>query len=171
MTSHADHHHHGSALKTSAHATAHCLAGCVIGEAAGLAIGVTFGLGIAATIALAVILAYVAGLSLAILPVMKTRAALLQRRLSRRVARRRHLNRDHGVGYELGRLSRRGRSSEVGVRTDLLVRTFSLHPTRFSRCLASQLLASKKRAAGRSLRWLGRVLVIKRIRFLTERDA
>ncbi len=70
ITSHTDHHDHGSALKTSAHATAHCLVGCVIGETAGLAIGVTFGLSVAATITLAVILAYVAGLSLAILPVM-----------------------------------------------------------------------------------------------------
>lgn len=71
MTSHTDHHHHGSALKTSAPATAHCLVGCVIGETAGLAIGVTLGLGVAATIALAVILAYVAGLSMATLPVMR----------------------------------------------------------------------------------------------------
>ena len=47
-------------------------------------------------------------------------------------------------------------------------------PPRFSRCLAGQSLASKKRAAGRPLRWLGGVLVItsegQRIRFLIERE-
>ena len=71
MMTHGHHHHHGTALKTSAHATLHCLLGCVIGEVAGLAIGITLGLGVAATITLAVILAYVSGLSLAVLPVMK----------------------------------------------------------------------------------------------------
>jgi hypothetical protein len=71
MTTHGHHHHHGTALKTSAHATLHCLLGCVIGEVLGLAIGITFGLAVGVTITLAVILAYVSGLSLAVLPIMK----------------------------------------------------------------------------------------------------
>ena len=62
---------HASRLKTSVHATLHCLLGCSIGEFAGLAIGVTLGLGTALTIALAVVLAFVAGLTLAIQPLMR----------------------------------------------------------------------------------------------------
>lgn len=64
-------HAHASQLKTSVHATLHCLLGCSIGEFAGLAIGVSLGLGTALTIVLAVVLAFVAGLGLAILPLMR----------------------------------------------------------------------------------------------------
>lgn len=71
MNTERKHAHHGSALKTSAHATAHCLLGCVIGEVTGLIIGTVFALGVARTMALAVILAYVSGLTLAIAPVMR----------------------------------------------------------------------------------------------------
>lgn len=63
-------HGHASRLKTSVHATLHCLLGCSIGEFAGLAIGVGLGLGTALTITLAVVLAFVAGLALAIRPLM-----------------------------------------------------------------------------------------------------
>lgn len=71
MNTRGQHAHHGSILRTSAHATAHCLLGCAIGEVAGLIIGTVFALGVALTMALAVILAYVSGLTLAIVPVMR----------------------------------------------------------------------------------------------------
>ncbi len=64
---------HGSAFKTSAHATLHCLTGCVIGEVAGLAIGVSLGLAAWQTIALATLLAYASGMTLGLLPVMRDR--------------------------------------------------------------------------------------------------
>ncbi len=69
------HHGHpgGGTLRTSAQATLHCLTGCVIGEVAGLAIGVTLGLGIWPTIILATGLAYATGITLGLLPVMKSR--------------------------------------------------------------------------------------------------
>ena len=71
---HAHHGHGGGggALRTSAHATLHCLTGCVIGEVAGLAIGVSLGLAIWQTIALATLLAYATGMTLGLLPVMKS---------------------------------------------------------------------------------------------------
>jgi hypothetical protein len=77
--SHAAHHgHHGhggeSPLKTAAHATLHCLTGCVVGEVAGLMIGVTFGLGVWPTIILATALSYVSGLTLGLVPVMRSQA-------------------------------------------------------------------------------------------------
>jgi hypothetical protein len=70
------HHHHGhggSPWQVSAQATLHCLTGCVIGEVAGLAIGVTLGLPAWQTIALATLLAYASGMTLGLLPVMKSR--------------------------------------------------------------------------------------------------
>lgn len=74
---HSAHAHHGHGgggpLRTSAQATLHCLTGCVIGEVAGLAIGVTLGLGIWPTIILATVLAYATGITLGLLPVMKSR--------------------------------------------------------------------------------------------------
>ena len=77
---HANHGHGGSGpLRTSVHATLHCLTGCVIGEVTGLAIGVSLGLAIWQTIALATGLAYAAGMTLGLLPVMKSRGVgLLQ---------------------------------------------------------------------------------------------
>jgi hypothetical protein len=72
---HHPHHHHGhggSALATSAHATLHCLTGCVVGEVAGLMIGVTLGLGLWPTILLATVLSYMSGMTLGLLPVMKS---------------------------------------------------------------------------------------------------
>ena len=72
---HGAHAHHGgsgSPLKVAAQATLHCLTGCVIGEVAGLAIGVTLGLGIWPTIILATTLAYASGMTLGLLPVMKS---------------------------------------------------------------------------------------------------
>ena len=62
-----------SPLRTSAQATLHCLTGCVIGEVAGLAIGVSLGLGIWPTIILATVLAYATGITLGLLPVMRSR--------------------------------------------------------------------------------------------------
>lgn len=72
-SAHAHHGHGGGALKTSAQATLHCLTGCVIGEVAGLAIGVTLGLGVWPTIILATALAYGAGITLGLIPVMRSR--------------------------------------------------------------------------------------------------
>src|SRR5688500_8324462 len=73
---HGAHSHHGhsggGALRTSAQATLHCLTGCVIGEVAGLMIGVTLGLPVWQTIALATALAYVSGMTLGLLPVMRS---------------------------------------------------------------------------------------------------
>ena len=69
------HHHHGnggSPLRASAQATLHCLTGCVIGEVAGLLIGVSLGLPVWATIALATALAYLAGITLGLVPVMRS---------------------------------------------------------------------------------------------------
>jgi hypothetical protein len=57
---------------TSAHATLHCLTGCVVGEVAGLMIGISLGLGIWPTILLATLLAYASGMTLGLLPVMKS---------------------------------------------------------------------------------------------------
>lgn len=71
-SAHAHHGHGGGQLRTSAQATLHCLTGCVIGEVAGLAIGVTLGLAIWPTIILATALAYLSGITLGLLPVMKS---------------------------------------------------------------------------------------------------
>lgn len=67
------HHGKGGSLRTSAQSTLHCLTGCVIGEVAGLAIGVTLGLGVWPTIVLATFLAYVVGMTLGLVPVMRSR--------------------------------------------------------------------------------------------------
>ncbi len=79
-SAHAHHGHGGGGpLKVSAQATLHCLTGCVIGEVAGLAIGVTLGLAAWQTIALATLLAYASGMTLGLIPVMKSRGVgLLQ---------------------------------------------------------------------------------------------
>ena len=85
MQEHAHHHmghaHHGhgggGALRTSAHATLHCLTGCVIGEVAGLMIGVGLGLGVWPTIFLATILAYGVGMTLGLIPVMRSQGVSL----------------------------------------------------------------------------------------------
>ena len=73
---HSTHAHHahggGGPWRTSAQATLHCLTGCVIGEVAGLAIGVGLGLGVWPTIVLATVLAYAAGITLGLLPVMRS---------------------------------------------------------------------------------------------------
>ncbi|HYI64574.1 MAG TPA: DUF4396 domain-containing protein [Allosphingosinicella sp.] len=60
-------------LVVSAQATLHCLTGCVIGEVAGLAIGVSLGLPAWQTIALATLLAYASGMTLGLVPVMRSR--------------------------------------------------------------------------------------------------
>ena len=65
------HAHHGP-WRTAAHSTLHCLTGCVIGEVVGLAIGVTLGLAPWATIALATTLAYLSGMTLGLVPVMRS---------------------------------------------------------------------------------------------------
>ena len=59
-------------LRTSAQATVHCLTGCVIGEVAGLMIGVSLGLEPWQTIVLATVLAYLSGMTLGLLPVMRS---------------------------------------------------------------------------------------------------
>jgi len=76
MNAHAHHHHHSAAVgswRLAAQSTLHCLSGCVIGEVAGLAIGVTLGLAIWQTILLATALAYASGITLGLVPVMKSR--------------------------------------------------------------------------------------------------
>ena len=71
MSAHA--HHRGSnPFVTSAQATLHCLTGCVIGEVAGLLIGVGLGLSVAPIIALATVLAYLSGMTLGLVPVMRS---------------------------------------------------------------------------------------------------
>ena len=73
---HHAHSHHGQSgggpWRTSAQATLHCLTGCVIGEVAGLAIGVTMGLPAWQTIVLATVLAYLSGMTLGLVPVMRS---------------------------------------------------------------------------------------------------
>ena len=70
---HAHHGHGGGGpWRTSAQATLHCLTGCVIGEVAGLMIGVSLGLGVWPTIILATVLAYTAGITLGLIPVMRS---------------------------------------------------------------------------------------------------
>jgi hypothetical protein len=77
MNEHSHSHSHrghdgGSAWRTSAQATLHCLTGCVIGEVAGLVIGVSVGLAAWQTIILATALSYVSGMTLGLLPVMRS---------------------------------------------------------------------------------------------------
>lgn len=74
--SHAHSHHSqgvSNPLVTSAQATLHCLTGCVIGEVAGLAIGVSLSLPAWQTISLATVLAYASGMTLGLVPVMRSR--------------------------------------------------------------------------------------------------
>ena len=75
---HGHQHGHGQGpghgpWRTAAQSTLHCLTGCVIGEVAGLAIGVTLGLAPWATILLATSLAYLTGMTLGLVPVMRSR--------------------------------------------------------------------------------------------------
>jgi len=73
------HHGHGGPWRNAASATLHCLTGCVIGEVAGLMIGVSLGLGVWPTIILATTLAYVSGITLGLVPVMRSqRVGMLQ---------------------------------------------------------------------------------------------
>ena len=65
--------HGGGPWRVSAQATQHCLTGCVIGEVAGLLIGVGLGLAVWQTSALATFLAYATGMTLGLLPVMRSR--------------------------------------------------------------------------------------------------
>jgi hypothetical protein len=71
--SHHGHHGGGGPLRVSAQATLHCLTGCVIGEVAGLMIGVSLGLAAWQTILLATALAYASGMTLGLVPVMRSR--------------------------------------------------------------------------------------------------
>ena len=70
---HTHHGHGGGPLRTSAQATLHCLTGCVIGEVVGLAVGVSLGLGTWPTIILATVLAYATGMTLGLIPVIRSR--------------------------------------------------------------------------------------------------
>lgn len=74
-------HHAGGLWALAAQATLHCLTGCVVGEVAGLAIGVSLGLPAWQTILLATILAYASGITLGLLPVMKSQAVTWWRAL------------------------------------------------------------------------------------------
>ena len=68
------HHGHGSGgpWRTAAQSTLHCLTGCVIGEVAGLLIGVSLGLSPWPIIILATALSYISGMTLGLLPVMRS---------------------------------------------------------------------------------------------------
>ena len=69
-------HHHGHASagpwQTAAQSTLHCLTGCVIGEVAGLLIGVSLGLDPWPIILLATALSYLSGMTLGLIPVMRS---------------------------------------------------------------------------------------------------
>ena len=75
---HSEHRHHAHAhagdgpWRTAAHSTLHCLTGCVIGEVAGLLIGVSLGFSPWATITLATALSYLSGMTLGLVPVMRS---------------------------------------------------------------------------------------------------
>ena len=71
---HGDQHGHGGhgPWRTAVHSTLHCLTGCVIGEVAGLVIGVSLGFSPWATIALATGLSYLSGMTLGLVPVMRS---------------------------------------------------------------------------------------------------
>ena len=69
---HSTAHAHGGPWRTAVHSTLHCLTGCVIGEVAGLMIGVSLGFSPWATIALATGLAYLSGMTLGLVPVMRS---------------------------------------------------------------------------------------------------
>jgi hypothetical protein len=62
----------GGPLRTSAQATLHCLTGCVIGEVAGLMIGTIIGLSPWPMIILATALSYLSGITLGLIPVMRS---------------------------------------------------------------------------------------------------
>jgi hypothetical protein len=70
------HAHHGlgggGPFRTSAQATLHCLTGCVIGEVTGLMIGISLGLAVWPTIILATVLSYISGITLGLIPVMRS---------------------------------------------------------------------------------------------------
>jgi len=72
----AQHSHHGHGgggpFRTSAQATLHCLTGCVIGELAGLMIGTLIGLSPWPMIILATALSYLSGITLGLIPVMRS---------------------------------------------------------------------------------------------------
>lgn len=70
---HSHHRHNGGPWRISAEATLHCLTGCVIGEVVGLLIGVGLGLAVWQTITLATGLAYATGITLGLIPVMRSR--------------------------------------------------------------------------------------------------
>ena len=67
-----NHSHASNPFVTSAQATIHCLTGCVIGEVAGLIIGISLGLAIWPTIILATTLAYLSGMTLGLVPIMRS---------------------------------------------------------------------------------------------------
>ena len=71
-STHGHGHGGGGPWRTSAQATLHCLTGCVVGEVAGLMIGVGLGLAPWPTIVLATVLAYAAGITLGLIPVMRS---------------------------------------------------------------------------------------------------
>jgi hypothetical protein len=74
---HAHHDHGAGAWRLAAHSTLHCLTGCVIGELLGLVIGVELGLPAGQTIALATLLSYASGITLGLVPVMRSRGLSL----------------------------------------------------------------------------------------------
>jgi hypothetical protein len=80
QSAHSHHGHGGEGpVRISAQATLHCLTGCVIGEVAGLMVGVSIGLATWPTIIFATALSYVSGITLGLVPVMRSqRVGILQ---------------------------------------------------------------------------------------------
>jgi hypothetical protein len=81
MESHHHNHahgHHGHSAggpwQTAAQSTLHCLTGCVMGEVAGLLIGVSLGLSPWPIIMLATALSYISGMTLGLIPVMRSQS-------------------------------------------------------------------------------------------------
>ncbi|MBA2467727.1 MAG: DUF4396 domain-containing protein [Sphingomonas sp.] len=71
--SHGHTHRGHGPWRTAVHSTLHCLTGCVIGEVAGLMIGVSLGFPPWVTIVLATGLAYLSGMTLGLVPVMRSK--------------------------------------------------------------------------------------------------
>lgn len=70
MTNSAHHHHHGQWV-AAAHATLHCSICCILGETFGLILGTTLGFSQIASMIVSTALAYIAGFTLAVLPLMR----------------------------------------------------------------------------------------------------
>ena len=138
----------GGSWRTAAQSTLHCLTGCVIGEVAGLLIGVTLGFSPWTTIALATGLSYLSGMTLGLLPVMRSQgigvaAALRIIWVGEVVSIGVMEVVMNLVDYQMG-----GMTAPSVVQLDVLARHRLRRPGRLHRRLAGQLLAAQARAQG-----------------------